>query len=200
MKLYTSLTSPYGRKCRIVAQVAGVADSVAVTQVDYKSEAYGAVNPLKKVPALELDDGTVLIDSPVIAAYLASLGDTAKVLPSDALAKWKSLALEALADGITDAGVMIFVERRRDENPQSKAWIETQSVKINTALDAIETQAASFKDRTDIGVLAVASSVAWLEFRSIVPGVREGRKNLSAWLDAISARDFMVNTAPPPDA
>src|SRR3989339_1968377 len=124
MKLYTTLTSPYGRKCRIVALVAGVADRVAVTQVDYKAEPYGAVNPLKKVPALELDDGTVLIDSPVISAYLASLGDTAKVMPVDAMAKWKSLSLEALADGITDAGVMIFVERRRDENLQSKALFD----------------------------------------------------------------------------
>ena len=200
MKLYTTLTSPYGRKCRIVALVAGVADRVAVTQVDYKAEAYGAVNPLKKVPALELDDGTVLIDSPVISAYLASLGDTAKVMPVDAMAKWKSLSLEALADGITDAGVMIFVERRRDENLQSKALFDQQAGKINAALDAIEAEAAGFGGRTDIGVLAVASCVAWLEFRAIVPAVRAGRPNLSVWLDAISARDFMVQTAPPKDA
>lgn len=200
MKLYTSLTSPYGRKCRMAAQVAGVADRAQVTPVDYKADAYGAINPLKKVPALELDDGSVLIDSPVICAYLASLGDGAKVIPVEATARWRSLSLEALADGVTDAGVLIFIERRRDENPQSTAWIDLQTGKINAALDAIEAQAADYGARADIGVLAVAASVAWLEFRAVVPGIREGRARLSAWLDAISDRDFMVQTAPPPDA
>lgn len=200
MKLYTSLTSPYGRKCRMAAHVAGVADRVAATEIDYKADAYAAVNPLKKVPALVRDDETVLTDSPVICAYLASLGDTAKVIPADVEARWQSLALEALGDGVTDAGVLIFLERKRDADKRSDDWIALQTAKINAGLDAIDVQAAAYGDRTDIGVLAVAASVAWLEFRSVVPGIRDGRANLSAWLDAINARDFMVATAPPPGA
>jgi glutathione S-transferase len=184
----------------MVAHVAGVASRVIVTPIDYKDDSYAAVNPLRKVPSLALDDGSVLIDSPVISAYLASLGDTAKVMPVDDKARWQSLALEALADGITDAGVLVFVERRRDENPQSKAWIQTQTGKINAGLDAIDAQAATYGARTDIGVLAVAACVAWLEFRTIVSGIRDGRPHLSAWLDAFSANDFMVATAPPADA
>lgn len=199
MKLFTSLTSPYGRKCRLVAHVADVMGRVEVVDVNYKADEYVQVNPLKKVPALERDDGSILIDSAVISAYLASLGDEAKVYAAGD-ARWSSLSLEALGDGMTDAGVLIFLERRRDENPQSQAWIELQTGKINAALDAIDTQAAAFGGRTDIGALSVAASVGWLEFRAVVPGIRDGRANLSAWLDAISAKDFMIATAPPPDA
>ena len=200
MKLYTSLTSPYGRKCRIAAHVAGVADRMTVTEIDYKADAYAAVNPLKKVPALVRDDDTVLIDSPVICAYLASLGDTASVIPSDAEARWQSLALEALGDGMTDAGVLIFLEHKRSADKRSEGWIALQTTKINAALDAINAQASGYGSRTDIGVLSVAASVAWMEFRSIVPGIRDDRPNLSAWLNAINARDFMIATAPPPGA
>ena len=200
MKLYTSLTSPYGRKCRIAAHVAGVVDRTAVTVVDYKDAAYGTVNPLKKVPALERDDGSVLTDSPVICAYLASLGDTAKVIPADDETRWQSLSLEALADGMTDAGVLIFLERKRPEDKISADWIALQTDKINAGLDAIDAQAAAYGDRTDIGVLAVAACVAWLEFRSVVPAIRDGRANLSVWLDATYDRDFMVATQPPAGA
>jgi len=200
MKLYTSLTSPYGRKCRMAAHVAGVADRVAVTEIDYKADAYSAVNPLKKVPALVRDDESVLTDSPVICAYLASLGDTASVIPADEDARWRSLALEALGDGITDAGVLIFLEHKRPADERSDDWIALQTAKINAGLNAINAQAADFGARTDIGVLALAASVAWLEFRSVVPHIRDKRPQLAAWMDAMNARDFMVATAPPPGA
>ena len=118
----------------------------------------------------------------------------------DSEARWKSLALEALADGITDAGVLIFLEHKRDADKQSAGWLALQTAKINAGLDAINAQAADYGDRTDIGVLAIAACVAWLEFRSIVPGIRTGRDQLSAWLDAINAKDFMVATAPPEGA
>lgn len=199
MKLFTSLTSPYGRKCRMAAHLAGVADAVEVTEIDYKSLEYRQVNALNKVPALARDDGSIIIDSPVICAYLASLGNADALYP-EGDARWASLSREALADGITDAGVLIFLERRRDANPQSDAWIELQTGKINAALDVIDAQAAGFKGRTDIGVVAVLAAVAWLEFRAIVTGVRDGRTELSAWLDDISSQDFAIATAPPPDA
>lgn len=199
MKLFTSLTSPYGRKCRLVAHVAGVMGRVEVVDVNYKADEYTRVNPLKKVPALERDDGSVLIDSTVISAYLASLGDEAKVYPNGD-ARWQSLSLEALGDGMTDAGVLIFVEKKRDAEKCSDAWIAQQTGKIHAGLDAIDALAASFKGRTDIGVLAVAASVGWLEFRSVVPGIRDGRPNLAAWMDDISQQGFMKDTAPPPGA
>lgn len=200
MKLYTSLTSPYGRKCRMTAHIVGLADRLKVTEIDYHAAAYTKVNPLSKVPALERGDGSILIDSPVICAYLASLGDEEKVMLTAGEARWQALCLEALGDGMTDAGVAIFMEKKRDAALCSSAWIDAQTAKINSALDAIEAVAAEFGDSTSIGVLAVAASLGWLEFRSVVEGIREGRPNLSRWLYEVSEREFMTITAPPADA
>ncbi|HEY9080224.1 glutathione S-transferase N-terminal domain-containing protein [Magnetovibrio sp.] len=200
MKLYTSLTSPFGRKCRMVAHVAGIANRVEVTEIDYKAEAYRKLNPLGKVPALARDDDTVLIDSPLISAYLASLGDEAAVYPENPEARWQALCLEALADGITDAGILIFMENKRREEHRSQGWIDAQASKINHGLDAIDAVAGEFGDSTQIGILAVAAAVGWLEFRSVVPDIRTNRPHLSAWLDRVATEDFMTATAPPPDA
>ncbi|MCW8914579.1 MAG: glutathione S-transferase N-terminal domain-containing protein [Magnetovibrio sp.] len=200
MKLYTSLTSPFGRKCRMVAQVAGLTDQVEVSQVDYHAAEYAKVNPLNKVPALERDDGTVLIDSPVICAYLASLVEGDNIYPPEGEARWQALCLEALADGIMDAGVLIFLEKKRREEHQSHGWQELQAGKIQSGLDALEAVAPEFGDSTAIGVLSTAACISWLEFRSVVDGIRTGRPNLSSWLDDISTKDFMISTAPPADA
>ena len=200
MKLYTSLTSPFGRKCRMVAHVAGIADRVEVTEIDYKGEAYRKLNPLGKVPALARDDETILIDSPLISAYLASLGDEAAVYPENPEARWQALCLESLADGITDAGILIFMENKRREEHRSQGWIDAQTTKINAGLDAIDAVAGEFGDSTQIGILAVAAAVSWLELRRIVDDIRTDRANLSAWLGKITVADFMTATAPPPGA
>lgn len=200
MKLYTSLTSPFGRKCRMAAQVAGVLDRVEVVDTDYKSDAYGKIYPLKKVPALQREDGLVLADSAVICAYLASVGDTTKLLPADDDARWASLSLEAFGDAMTDAGVLIFMENKREEAMRSADVLTLQTNKINAGLDALEAQAGNFGDRSDVGVLSIAACVVWLEFRTIVPAIREGRPNLSAWMDSLNGRDFMDVSAPPAGA
>ncbi|OEJ69617.1 glutathione S-transferase N-terminal domain-containing protein [Magnetovibrio blakemorei] len=200
MKLFTSLTSPFGRKCRMAAIVAGVSDRVAVTEIDYKTETYLEINPLSKVPALERDDGTVLIDSPVISAYIASHGDEQKVIPSAGEARWQALCLEALADGVTDAGILIFMENKRREEHRSPGWIAAQTGKINAGLDAIEKVVPEFGAHRHIGILAVAAAVGWLEFRNIVEGIRGGRPHLSKWMDSVAAEPFITDTAPPKDA
>ncbi len=201
MKLYTSLTSPFGRKCRIVVQRAGLAARVEIVPTDNKSEAYRKINPLSKVPALERGDGSILIDSPVICAYLASVGESANtVMPADDEERWRALCLEALADGIMEAGILIFMENKREETLRSQQWMDVQATKINAGLDAIEAQADTFGARTDIGVLSVAVCALWLEFRKVSVDFRAHRPNLSAWLERFAAHDFMVSTQPPKDA
>jgi len=199
MKLYTSLTSPFGRKCRIVAHVVGLLERVEVCPVDYKTDAYRALNPLAKVPALECDDGMVLIDSPVIAAYLDSCGGAPDVVyPISPKARWQALALEALADGIMDAGVLIFLENKRRAEHRSEGWLAAQAGKVNAGLDALESHAGDFGHQRTIGILATAAALSWLEYRDIVGDIRRTRPRLGAWLDEIAREPFMVDTAPPP--
>jgi len=190
MKLYTSLTSPFGHKCRLVVHAEGLADRVQIVQPDIKSEAYVNVNPLRKVPALELDDGRVLINSPLIAAYLASQGDGAKTYPEVEREKWDVLNKEAIADGMVEAGVLIFMEGLRAEDERSQSWLERQNGKITAALDVFEAESSTYGDAAHIGLLSLASGLAWFDRRDIIGDWRESHPNLKSWLERFAQNDF----------
>jgi len=61
------------------------------------------INPLGKIPALVLDDGSALFDSPVICEYLDSQHRGRKFLPRKGRERWVALRLQAMADGLLDA-------------------------------------------------------------------------------------------------
>src|SRR5258706_4834930 len=104
MKLIGSLPSPYTRKVRIV---------LAEKKIDYdfeidnpwKADARAAkLNPLGKVPVLELDDGRTLFDSRVIVGFLDNASPISRLVPSENPDRLQTLRWEALADGGLDAG------------------------------------------------------------------------------------------------
>ena len=69
MKLYTNAASPFGRKCRVNARELDI-KLEEVNTMPFQDANFRKVNPLGKIPALVLGDGSVLIDSPVICEYL----------------------------------------------------------------------------------------------------------------------------------
>ena len=70
MRLFSSPTTPFGRKATVLMIEAGLADRVVVVQASGTPLDPGtmpvAQNPLGKIPALELDDGRAIYDSRVI--------------------------------------------------------------------------------------------------------------------------------------
>src|SRR5580692_7647555 len=115
------------------------------------------VNPLGKIPALVLDDGSVLIDSPVICEYLNQLGG-GKFFPGMSLwrpssGRWKALGLQALGDGLADAAVGWVHEQRRPPEQRSEDISANYLSQVNTALDALER--VNFAKDPTIGEIAV---------------------------------------------
>lgn len=125
MKLFYSPTSPYARKCRALAIEKGIEGRLEIITASPMSNPpeLQAANPLGKVPALVLADGSCIVDSPVICAYLDSLGDTPRLIPADPAARFDALTREALADGIMDAAFAIVMERKRPEPQRSAEWL-----------------------------------------------------------------------------
>jgi len=201
MRLYHSPTSPYVRKVMVVLHETGLLAQVdliatAGTPVDPGSMPLGQ-NPLGKIPALERDDGPALYDSRVICRYLDALAGTG-LYPADAR-QWDSLTLEATADGILDAALlMVYESRLRPADLRYDAWVEGQWGKIDRALDALETRWIDhLQGPLDMAQIALACALGYLDFRHDARGWRDGRPRLAAWADAALARPAMIATRPP---
>ena len=164
MKLYSNTASPFGRKCKIVAHELGLKLEVIRT-LPVQDPDFRRINPLGKIPALVVDDGSVLFDSPVICEYLSHRGN-GKFFPADTIWKvaenrWKSLGLQALGDGICDAAVA-FVMLGREPTPP-EATRARQLAAIEAGLDAAER--ARLQDPPTIGEISIACAIGYVEFR-----------------------------------
>lgn len=200
MKLYYTPTSPFVRKVLIAAHEVGLADRIETTLLRPSpmtpSPELSQQNPLSKIPALILDDGHALYDSPVICEYLSSIG-ARPLFPERGDARWRALRLQALSDGVLDAGILSFYERtQRPEALQWAAWLDGQTAKVNQGLDALEREAASFGDEVSIATISAAAAVGWLAFRAPAGDPLSGRPQLARWFGEFSLRPSMVATAP----
>lgn len=169
-KLYFSTTSPYARKVRIAAAEKGVPFE-AVLDVPWNEDTRTiALNPLGKVPVWVMADGTALFDSRVIVEYVDSRSEENPLLPRAIKERIIVRRWEAMADGVMDASLAIFSERRkRPEELQYPAWSERQFGKIHRALQALndELGARDFYhgDRLGVAEIGVASALGYVGLR-----------------------------------
>lgn len=195
MKLYYSGTSPYVRKVLACAMAGGLNDQIARVDTNPHTSPPDLVgdNPLSKVPCLITSDGLALFDSPVICEYLDSIGD-ASLFPPPGPARWRALKLQAIGDGIMDAAV----GRRMDslhpvEDARTKS-MERQGQAIRRALDVLEADVPA--KHLDIGTIAVACALGYLDFRFAADAWREGRPTLARWYAAMEQHPEISGTAP----
>jgi glutathione S-transferase len=200
MKLFGSATSPFARKAAVVLSEAGLADQVEVVHVAGNAVDPGTmpvdVNPLGKIPALLCDDGRTIYDSVVICRYLAELAMPQLYPTGPAL--WDSLTLEATADGIMDASVLMVYEMRlRPEELRFPPWVEGQWAKIARTLDVVEQRwMPRLTGPLDIGQIAMGCALGHLDLRHDARGWRDGRPRLAAWFARFAQRPAMVATHP----
>jgi glutathione S-transferase len=82
LRLYSFELSPYAARCRLAIYRKGLDVEIAEPpEGGTAGEAYRAINPIGKVPALVLDDGTVIPESSVIVEYLEDRFPTPALLP-----------------------------------------------------------------------------------------------------------------------
>ncbi|KAJ1555740.1 hypothetical protein HK405_013789 [Cladochytrium tenue] len=215
LRLFSSPGSPYVRKVRIAVLELGLQDSVeevptGVLPIRQTNAAIEAGNPLGKIPTLlpTPESGLdALFGSQVIAQYLNDLGtQDRRILPPAGTPELiRTLANEALADGITDAIQLVRYEATlRPEALRWQEWVDGQQGKARRGLDALEARvrsgafpAAPPADRTlDLGSIAAASLLGYLDFRLPDFGWRESHPLLAAWFAQISERPSIVATAP----
>lgn len=190
MILKSSPASPFGRKVRIAAGLLGFADKIDVRETDLNdpADSIRTQNPVGKIPALILDDGTAYYDSRVILEYLDHLAGGGRIIPRDPKARFEALRLQALCDGILDASLMLVYEGRyRPAEMKVQSWVDRQADKAARGLTALEAAPPALTPMPDVGQIALACVLGYRDLRF----GGEWRKNhprLLAWLDKFSAQ------------
>ena|SRR5262252_7445722 len=202
MKLLYQTHSPFARKVLVFAHEVGVAHDIEVvhheTSPTRRNEAVYAQNPLGKVPVLLRPGASPIFDSNVICEYLDTLHSGHRLIPPDGEPRWNALRLQAVAQGMTEAGVAYRWETvRRPAELRYAPLRDGYADKLDASYDWLERNLDDAAE-VNVGHIAVATALSWLEFREL-PGFREARDGgrrtrLSAWFDAFDARPSMKAT------
>lgn len=200
MKLFHSATSPYVRKCLVVAHELGVDGRIerlpAAAHPVNRDASIVAANPLGKVPTFVTDDGTVLYDSRVVCEWLDTTFGP-RLIPRDGAARWQALVLQSLADGVLDAAILVRYETfLRPEALRWADWQAGQMDKIHTALQSLEQAPAQLQGRVDIGTLALACALGYLDLRFDAWGWRTRYPAVAAWAAGFMQRPSLQASWP----
>jgi glutathione S-transferase len=166
MKLHSSAPSPFGRKVKITAHLTGLFDQIEVVNIDGNDPQRAALNPnpLNKIPALELDSGQLIVDSKVICEYLIKQSGRLELLPEHL--RIDLLSRAALADGITEAALLMVYERRfREESQINTDWLTRQNQKVLGGLQWFTDNLTEIVATPTIDQVGLAVTLGYLDFR-----------------------------------
>ncbi len=183
-----SPASPYARKVRIAADLAGLTDKLDLRQTDTGDPASDIreINPLGKIPALTNEAGETFYDSRVIVEYLDHLGG-GRLIPTGE-ARFPVLRHQALADGLLDAALLqVYEGRYRPAESRVQTWVDMQAGKVSRALAHLSEAHAGPAETIHIGHVAQACALGYLDLR-FGGEWRTSHPALVAWLDRFAAQ------------
>jgi glutathione S-transferase len=201
MTLHWSPRSPYVRKVTIAIFEMGLQDRVKTV----RTVAGGTtphwelmkVNPIGKIPTLEIGDGRVVYDSPVIIEYLDSLHGGPKLYPGGWPERLTALRRHALGQGMLDNALPLLGEGLRPPEKQSEPHKELWRAKLRACVDALEGEADSLAaDPFSVGHIAIGVALGYLDFRFDRLKWRDGHPRLAAWHATFNARPSVAANMP----
>lgn len=198
MKLKFGPNSPFVRKVLILARELGLDENIhteLVTLSPYDPNVDVVnLNPLGKIPVLVSDDNMALFDSTVACEYLSALAEDETWFPVRGNVRWHALRCNALASGLLESAQLVRLEQGRPVGLQYDKWIEAQSAKISRALYFLE---RNLPAEADIGAIAVACALGWLDYRFPDMDWRNTAPKLTQWFAAFSKRESFLSTRHP---
>ncbi len=199
MKLIHAALSPFARKCRIIALEAGLDVELLADAPMDPASIVNLHNPLGKVPALIMDDGSCVFDSTVIVEVFAA--KSATLIPSEFSARIATKRWEALGDGICDAAVSARMEKmRKEQTAEGASFIARQLSKIDLAL---QFAAKELGDKTvcvgtafTLGDAALICALQYLSARFPEIDWKGAHPNLARYVAQMASRSSVDATKP----
>lgn len=194
MILRTALPSPFGRKVRIAADLLGMTDKIEIKGVDLNDpeDDIHVQNPVGKIPALILADGTAYYDSRVILDYLDHVSGGGRIVPRDTKARFEALRLQALCDGILDAMLLqVYEARYRPADKAVQSWLDRQAAKVSRGLSVLEAAPPklmlAIEPLPHVGQITLACALGYGDLR-FAGTWRNDYPALVAWLNDFAAQ------------
>ncbi|MSP00991.1 MAG: glutathione S-transferase family protein [Acetobacteraceae bacterium] len=197
MVLHWSPRSPYVRKAMIAVHEMGLTDRIRTVRTivggPVLHEELMKINPVGKIPTLELGDGTVIYDSPVVIEYLDTLHDGPKLYPTAWPERLTALRRHALGQGMLDTALPLLAEGFRPPERQSEPHKALWRAKLHACVEALEHEADALgSSGFTIGHLAIGVALAYLDFRFADMQWRNGHPKLAAWHATFNARPSVL--------
>jgi glutathione S-transferase len=198
MKLYDGGRAPNPRRVRVYLAEKGI--TVPTEQVDLgalqqKSDAFTAVNPMQRVPALILDDGTVITESIAICRYFESLHPDPPLFGRGALQSalvemWNRRVEFHLFIPVSNIFRHLHPAMKEMEIPQVKEWGEANKPRALSFLDHLDSElkTRSFIASNDYSVADITAMIAVDFLRVSKLAVPDALSNLKRWYAAVSER------------
>ncbi|TCZ64808.1 glutathione S-transferase C-terminal domain-containing protein [Roseicella aquatilis] len=202
LRLLSATPSPYARKVRIALAEKGIPFELA-TEVPWDSTTQTPRhNPLEKLPVLIFEDGTSVYESRFILEVIEARWPESPLVPADPWQRLDARKVEVIADGICDALVLLFWERRRAPEHQSAEWIARQRRKVDGGLRELARIAADrdwvVGERFGLADIATGTVLRYLDVRFPEHPWRSLHPNLVALSARLEARPSFAATVPVP--
>lgn len=204
MKLTFAPTSPYARKIRIAAIELGLVGkiefvTVAVSPGKANEEYSRDISPLRKLPALILDNGSTIVDSYLIAEYLDDLAGGGKLIPASGDAKWRVKTEHSITQGMLEAMLLCRYERMlRPEEKRWDVWYDDQWDRAWQGFRLFDSRADTLARPLDIAQIGLVCALGYADFRFPDCGWRKAYPKLAAFHETMMKRPSVKDTVPPP--
>jgi len=198
MKLYDGGRAPNPRRVKVFLAEKGI--TVPVEQVDlgklaHKSAQYTAINPMQRVPALELDDGTVISESIAICRYFERLHPEPPLFGTDAkttavIEMWERRIEFHLLAPVSHIFRHSHPAMKEMEVPQVPAWADSNRPRVMDFLAILDRELGAHRyvagDRYSVADITGMISVDFLKPAKLA--VPEHLNNLKRWHEDVSSR------------
>jgi glutathione S-transferase len=198
MKLYDSKLAPNPRRVRIFLAEKGITvptEQVDIATMQHKTPEYTAINPLQRMPALVLDDGTIITESIAICRYFEMLHPEPLLFGvglKDAVVveMWNRRAEINFFSNVAAVFRHTHPAMKNLEVPQVSAWAEANRPRVTWFLEMLDGELATREfiagDRYTVADITMQVAVDFMKpARLAVP---EGASNVKRWHAAVSAR------------
>ena len=198
MKLYDAGRAPNPRRTRIFLAEKGIdvpSEQVDMMAKEHKTPEYTAINPLQRMPALVLDDGTVITELIAISRYFEALQPEPPLFGVGA----KEIAEVEMWNRRCELNLMFPVAQvfrhthpamKELEVPQVAEWGEANRPKVVDFLKILDTQLKTHRfvagDRFSVADITALVAIDFMKPSKIA--LPEGLDNLQRWHAEVSAR------------